>query len=139
MYVRAREPEMRELREKIYGDIVIDSVCDLPSSSAVSGDMKVVDGGKIHIRGHVGGDLIVDDGGRAHVLGHVGGSLTLFRGSKVIVSGTVVGNATNKDARLSILKNGRVLGRIKTVGKYAETQVEDDYGIKIERGAKGRK
>ena len=130
---------MRELREKIYGDVVIDYSCDLAGGCGVSGDMKVIDGGKVHIRGHVGGDLIVDDGGRAHVLGRVDGNVMMFRGSKVVISGVIGGNVTNKDARLYINKNGRVLGRRKTVGKYAETQIEDDFGIKIERGAKARK
>jgi cytoskeletal protein CcmA (bactofilin family) len=125
---------MRELRQTIHGDVVIDYECNL--WSAVNGDMRVVEGGKVHVRGNVGGDLIVDSGGRAHVLGTVGGNLMMFRASKVVVSGVVVGNATNKDGRLFIGKNARVLGRRKTMGKYAETRVEDDYGIRIERGLK---
>lgn len=126
--------EMREIRETVYGDIVIDYACNL--WSAVSGDMRVVEGGKVHIRGNIGGDLIVDSGGRAHILGHVGGNLLMFRGTKVIISGVVVGNVTNKDGRLFIGKNARILGRRKTTGRYAETQIEDAYGLQIERGVK---
>lgn len=126
---------MREERGRVYGDITIAEPYTL--WGAVSGDMRVNDGGKVWLRGHVGGDVIVDFGGRVHVFGHVAGSLIMFKGSKVIISGVIGGSATNKDSRLFIGRNGRVLGKLKTVGKYAETQIEDDYGVKIQRG--GRK
>lgn len=123
---------MREERGRIYGDATIDEPYTL--WGAISGDLRVVDGGKVYVRGHVGGDLIVDHGGRVHVFGHVGGNLIMFRGCKVILSGVIGGNATNTSSRLFIDRHGRVLGKTKTRGKQAETQIEDDYGIKIEHG-----
>ncbi len=123
---------MKEERGRVYGDIAIAERYTL--WGAVSGDMRVLEGGKVWIRGHVGGDLIVDYGGRVHVFGHIAGNLIMFRGSKVILSGVIGGNASNTNARLFIDRHGRVLGRTKTVGKHAETQIEDAYGVKIERG-----
>ena len=123
---------MKEERGRVYGDITVSEHYTL--WGAVSGDMRVVEGGKVWLRGHVGGDLIVDFGGRVHVFGHVAGNLMMFRGSKVILSGVIGGNAGNANARLFINRHGRVLGKTKTSGKHGETQIEDDYGIKIERG-----
>ena len=123
---------MREERGRIYGDAVIAEPFTLWGS--VTGDLKVLEGGKVYVRGNIGGDLIVDFGGRVHVFGHVAGNLMLFRGAKVILSGVVAENASNQNARLFIDKHGRVLGKIKTKGKHAETQIEDDYGIRVERG-----
>ncbi len=123
---------MKEERGRIYGDATIDEPYTL--WGAISGDLRVVEGGKVYVRGHIGGDLIVDFGGRVHVFGHIAGNLMMFRGSKVILSGVVGGNASNQNARLFIDRHGRVLGKVKTTGKHAETQIEDDYGVKIERG-----
>ena len=123
---------MREERGRVSGDAVIAEPYTLWGT--VMGDLKVLDGGKVYVRGNVGGDLIVDHGGRVHVYGHIAGNLMLFRGSKVILSGVVAGTASNDNGRLFVDKSGRVLGKTKTKGKYAETRVEDDYGIKIERG-----
>ena len=123
---------MREERGRVLGDAIIAEPYTLWGT--IQGDLKVLDGGKVYVRGNIGGDLIVDFGGRVHVFGHVAGNLTLFRGAKVILSGVVAGAASNDNARLFVDKHGRVLGRTKTKGRHAETQVEDDYGIKVERG-----
>ena len=50
------------------------------------------------------------------------------------LSGVVAGNATNDNARLYINKHGRVLGKTRTKGKHAETQTEESWGVKLERG-----
>ena len=123
---------MREERGRVYGDATIAEPYTL--WGVIMGDLRVLDGGKVYVRGNIGGDLIVDFGGRVHVFGHVAGNLLLFRGSKVILSGVVAGFASNDNGRLFLDKHGRVLGKIKTKGKHAETQIEDDYGIKVERG-----
>ena|SRR5688572_5548349 len=125
---------MKEERGRVYGDVIIDGPYTLHHNAAISGDVRVIEGGKAYLRGNVGGDLIVDYGGRVHVYGHIHGNLIMFRGCKVIISGAIAGNATNTNSRLFIDRHGRVLGRIKTVGKHAETQIEDAYGVKIERG-----
>lgn len=117
---------MREERGRHVGDMTVDDRFTL--WGGVTGDLRIVEGGKCYVRGTVGGDLIVDFKGRVHVYGHVAGNLQLFRGAKVILSGTVGGSAANQNARLFVDKHGRVLGRIKTTGKYAETSVEDAYG-----------
>lgn len=124
---------MREERARVVGDLTVDDKFTL--WGAVTGDLRVIEGGKVYVRGNVGGDLIVDFGGRVHVYGHIVGNLQLFRGAKVVLSGTVGGNAANQNARLFIDSHGRVLGRIKTEGKHAETHIEDQYGGKrIEYG-----
>ena len=123
---------MREERGRVVGDLTIDEPFTL--WGGVTGDLRIVEGGKVYVRGHVGGDLIVDFGGRVHTFGHIAGNLIMFRGSKVILSGVVGGNATNDNARLFIDKHGRVLVKIRTKGKHAETQIEDAYGIRVERG-----
>ncbi len=124
---------MREERGRVVGDMTVDDKFTL--WGGVTGDLRVVDGGKCYVRGNVGGDLIVDFGGRVHVYGHIAGNLQLFRGAKVILSGTVSQNANNKNARLFIDPHGRVLGKIKTQGRHAETHIEDAYGgVKIEYG-----
>ncbi|MEM1013471.1 MAG: hypothetical protein AAGI46_14775 [Planctomycetota bacterium] len=126
---------MREERGRHIGDMTVDDKFTLWGS--VSGDLRIVEGGKCYVRGNVGGDLLVDFGGRCHLYGHVAGNLQLFRGSKVIVSGTIGGVASNKNGRLYIDQHGRVLGRIKTEGKHAETTTEDAYGnTKVEYGEK---
>lgn len=124
---------MREERGRVIGDMTVDDKFTL--WGGVTGDLRVVEGGKCYVRGNVGGDLIVDFGGRVHVYGHIAGDMTLFRGSKVILSGTVGGGVSNKNARLFVDSNGRVLGKIKTMGKHAETTTEDGYGnTRVEYG-----
>lgn len=134
MSIAEHSTQMKEERGRVYGDVTIAEPYTLHRSGAISGDVRVVEKGKAWLRGNVGGDLIVDYGGRVHVYGHIHGDLIMFRGCKVVVSGAIAGNATNTNSRLFIDRHGRVLGRIKTVGKHAETQIEDEYGIKIERG-----
>ena len=124
---------MREERGRVVGDLTVNDKFTL--WGGVTGDLRVVEGGKVYVRGNVGGDLIVDFKGRVHVYGHIAGNLQLFRGAKVILSGVVGGNASNQNARLFIDQNGRVLGRVKTEGKHAETHRENKYGdTEIEYG-----
>ena len=119
---------MREERARVVGDLTVRDKVTI--WGGVTGDLRIVEGGKCYLRGPVGGDLIVDFKGRVHVYGHVGGNLQLFRGAKVVLSGTVAGVASNQNGRLYIDGNGRVLGKVKTEGKHAETHVEDRYGGK---------
>ena len=95
------------------------------------GDLKVVEGGKVYVRGNVIGDLIVEFKGRVHVFGHISGSIMLFRGAKLVLSGTCTGNATNTNARFYIDEHGKVLGKVKTVGKHAETHLNNGYETRI--------
>ena len=124
---------MREERGRVVGDLTVSEKFTL--WGGVTGDLRVVEGGKLYLRGNVGGDLYVDFGGRVHVYGHVAGNLQLFRGAKVVLSGTVGGSAANQNARLFVDRHGRVIGKIKTLGKHAETHVEDQYGgMRVEYG-----
>ena len=53
----------------------------------------------------------------------------------MILSGVVGGNAANQNARLYIDRHGRVLGKTKTIGRHAETHIEDRYGgMRVEYG-----
>jgi cytoskeletal protein CcmA (bactofilin family) len=111
---------MKEVRENLAGDQVIDQKYELWGK--ITGDVRVVEGGKFYMRGTIYGDLIVEYGGRVHIFGHVSGNLHIFRGTKVIHSGVISGNATNDGGRLYIDRDGQVLGRVKTL--KGETTVE---------------
>lgn len=129
---------MREERGRIIGDFTVKEKFTL--WGGVTGDLRIVEGGRCYVRGNVGGDLIVDFGGRAHVYGHIAGNLQLFRGAKVILSGAVSGNAANQNGRLYIDSHGRVLGKVKTTGRHAETHIEDRYGgMRVEYGKDQKK
>ena len=129
---------MREQRGQHVGDLTVDDKATIWGT--ITGDLRIVEGGKCYLRGNVGGDVIVDFGGRVHVYGHVAGNLQLFRGAKVVLSGTVSENAANDNGRLFVDRHGRVLGKVKTTGKHAETHLEDQYGgTRVEYGAGRRK
>ncbi|MFT3786046.1 MAG: hypothetical protein QM770_07760 [Tepidisphaeraceae bacterium] len=85
--------------------------------------MKVIDGGKMYIRGNVSGDLFVDFGGRVHIFGKVDGNLFMVRGTKVINSGLIAGAATNAGGRLYVDQHGSILGKVKTE-KGGDTVIE---------------
>jgi hypothetical protein len=111
---------MKEVRENLSGDQTIDQKYELWGK--ITGDVRVVEGGKFYMRGTIYGDLLVEFGGRVHIYGHLAGNLHIFRGSKVIHSGVISGNATNDGGRLYIDRLGQVLGRVKTL--KGETTVE---------------
>ena len=115
---------MREERGTVQGPIEVDEKYNLWGQ--VHGDVKVLDGGKMYVRGTIHGDLIVDFGGRVHIYGQVTGNLTMFEGTKVINSGTIMGSATNKGGRFYVDKDGEVLGKIKTED-HGKTVVEDKF------------
>jgi cytoskeletal protein CcmA (bactofilin family) len=116
-----RDQSMREERGQISGSITVAEPFTLWGS--VSGDVNVIDGGKVYIRGSVYGNLIVERGGRVHVFGTVAGSLLVQRKAKVIYSGTLLGDATNDGGRLYIDATATVHGRIRT--NDGETRVHN--------------
>ena len=120
---------MKEERGRIDGDITIDEPYTL--WGGVTGDLRIVEGGKVYVRGNVAGDIIMEFKGRAHIFGHIGGNLMLFRGAKVVLSGVCAGNASNNNARLFIDEHGQVLGKVKTIGKHAETHINNGYETRI--------
>jgi cytoskeletal protein CcmA (bactofilin family) len=103
---------MREERGHIPGNVIVSEAYELWGK--IGGDCRVVEGGKMYVRGTIYGDLIVEYGGRVHVLGTLMGNLTVFRGAKVVISGTVQGNAVNDGGRLFINATATVLGKVKT-------------------------
>ena len=122
---------MKQEREHLIGDQLISEGYELWGK--VTGDVRVVDGGKLYMRGAINGDLIVQDGGRVHVFGYVSGDMYVFPGTKVIHSGVIGGSAFNEGGRLYIDRDAIVTGRIKT--NSGDTQIEpkdvmpdeDDY------------
>jgi hypothetical protein len=115
---------MRELRDNIAGDQIITEKTELWGK--ITGDVRVIEGGKFYMRGTIYGDLLVEFGGRVHIYGHVSGNLHVFRGAKVINSGVVSGNATNDGGRLYIDRDGKILGKVKTLRGDTEYQPSDD-------------
>jgi len=111
---------MREERGRVNQNVTVDELYTL--WGAITGDVTVVEGGKMYVRGNIYGDLHVEFGGRVHIYGQVTGNLTIYKGSKVIHSGIIQGNATNEGGRLYIDRDGTVLGKVKT--NKGETTVE---------------
>jgi cytoskeletal protein CcmA (bactofilin family) len=111
---------MREERGILKGNQVFSEAIEFLGS--VSGDVHIVDGGKVYLRGNVYGNLTVTHGGRVHIFGQVTGDLTVKEGAKVIHSGIVGRDAINRGGRLYIEASAKVLGKVKT--KDGETQVD---------------
>lgn len=103
---------MREEHGRILGDAVVYEQFTL--WGAVTGSVKVIEGGKFYLRGTVWGDLRVEPGGRVHIFGSVAGKLIIEPTAKVILSGRVGGDAINQGGRLYINPGGEVFGDIKT-------------------------
>jgi cytoskeletal protein CcmA (bactofilin family) len=111
---------MREERGRIQGDIVVAEPFELWGS--ISGNVKVIDGGKFYMRGAIYGNLVVEFGGRVHIFGNVSGDLKIMRGSKVIVSGVIGGDAINDGGRMFVDNAAKVVGKVKT--RRGDTRIE---------------
>ena len=103
---------MREERGQIRGDVVVYEKFTLWGS--VTGNVKVIDGGKFYLRGAIYGNLEVEPGGRVHIFGNIAGELILQEKTKVIHSGVLGGDATNRGGRLFIDKTAQIHGKVKT-------------------------
>ena len=114
---------MREERGAISGNLTVEDPMELWGK--VTGDVRVVENGKMYMRGSIYGDLIVEYGGRVHIYGHVSGNLYVRRGAKVINSGSIAGDAINDGGRLYIERDSNVLGKVKT--NRGETTVEPKF------------
>jgi len=116
---------MREERGTLNGNQVISEALDLWGT--ISGNVTVVDGGKMYVRGAIYGHLRVAHGGRVHIYGNVSGNLTVLEGAKVIHSGVLGGDAINEGGRMFIDGSARVLGRVRT--DSGETKVDSKAQI----------
>jgi len=103
---------MREERGQIAGDVMIYEPWNLWGS--VGGNVTVIQGGKLYVRGAIYGNLVVEFGGRVHIFGNVSGNLIVNRGAKVIHSGVLGGDAINEGGRLFIDPPARIMGNVKT-------------------------
>lgn len=104
---------MREERGEIGGDVVVYETYTLWGT--VIGNVKVVDGGKLYLRGAIYGDMDVDTGGRVHIFGRISGSVKLARGTKVIHSGVIGGDVINNGGRFFTDAQAKILGKVKTL------------------------
>jgi len=116
---------MREERGTLNGNQIVSEPLDLWGT--ISGDLMVVDGGKVYIRGAVYGHLKVAHGGRVHIYGNVSGNLVVLEGAKVIHSGVLGGDAINEGGRMFIDGSARVRGRVRT--ESGETKVDSKAQI----------
>ncbi len=103
---------MHEERGHLQGDQIINIAIDLVGK--IVGNVTVVDGGKMYVRGSIIGNLTVEDGGRVHIFGHVTGELLVKKGAKVILDG-VVNTATNRGGRLFIESTGQVIRKLRAI------------------------
>jgi predicted acyltransferase (DUF342 family) len=111
---------MREERGQLAGDVVVYEKFTLWGS--VGGNVKVIQGGRMYVRGAIYGNLTVEYGGRVHVYGNISGDLVVHHGAKVIHSGILGGDAVNLGGRLYIDASAKVMGRVRT--KDGETKIE---------------
>ncbi|MFI5378865.1 MAG: hypothetical protein ACHRHE_06195 [Tepidisphaerales bacterium] len=111
---------MKEERGQIAGNQIISEPFTLWGS--IGGEVIVVDGGKMYVRGAIYGLLSVEKGGRVHILGNVSGDLRVARGAKVIVSGIIGGDCTNNGGRLYVDETARILGKVRT--RSGETKID---------------
>jgi cytoskeletal protein CcmA (bactofilin family) len=114
---------MREERGRLAGNQIVAESIELWGS--IAGNVTVVEGGKLYVRGAVYGDITVEDGGRVHVFGIVQGHLIVREGAKVIHSGTVGKDVINDGGRLVVDALAKVMGKIKT--KSGETKLEGKH------------
>jgi predicted acyltransferase (DUF342 family) len=111
---------MREERGKLNGDVVINELYTL--WGMIVGEVKVVAGGRLYLRGSIYGDLILEDGARAHIFGNVQGKVTVLEGAKIVHSGVVGGDIINRGGRVFIDQTAKVMGKVKT--KEGQTTFE---------------
>src|SRR5688500_267266 len=114
---------MREERGRLAGDQTVNESVELWGS--IAGNVTVVEGGKLYVRGAIYGDLTVDDGGRVHVFGNVQGTILVREGAKLILSGICGGNVINDGGRLAVDAIARIVGKIKT--KSGETKLQGKH------------
>jgi cytoskeletal protein CcmA (bactofilin family) len=115
---------MREERGQLSGDVVVYEPFTL--WGLIGGNVTVIQGGKLYLRGSVYGNLTVEYGGRVHIYGNVTGNLKITRGAKVIHSGVIGGDAINKGGRLFVDAGAKIVGKIKT-SSTGETQLDPKY------------
>ncbi|MGH7177224.1 MAG: hypothetical protein ACREJC_07585 [Tepidisphaeraceae bacterium] len=102
---------MREERGQLSGEVVVYEPFNLWGS--VGGDVRVIAGGKLYVRGAIYGNLIIEDGGRAHLYGNITGDLTVHDGAKAIHSGVIGGDAINEGGRLFIESTAKIMGKVR--------------------------
>jgi cytoskeletal protein CcmA (bactofilin family) len=112
---------MREERGQVSGDVVVYEPYTLWGS--VGGNVKVIEGGKLYVRGNIYGNLLVEAGGRVHIFGNVLGNVTVEKAAKVVHSGVIGGDAINNGGRLFIEAVAQVKGKVKN-RKGAETTIQ---------------
>jgi cytoskeletal protein CcmA (bactofilin family) len=113
---------MREERGQLTGDLVISEPYTLWGK--IAGNLTVINGGKLYVRGTVFGDLTVEAGGRVHALGNIKGSVTILPRAKVIIGGIIGGDVLNRGGRLYVEHSANVMGKVKT-REDGETKFED--------------
>lgn len=111
---------MREERGQISGEVVVYE--DFTLWGSVGGNVKVIKGGRLYVRGAIYGDLLVEPGGRVHIFGNVTGNLTVMRAAKVIHSGVLGGDAINLGGRIFVDATAKIMGKVKT--RKGETTFE---------------
>lgn len=111
---------MREERGQVAGDVLVYEPYTLWGS--IGGNVRVIERGKLYVRGTIYGNLTIEYGGRCHIFGRVTGILTVHHGAKIIHSGVLAGDCVNEGGRIFIDRTAQVLGKIKT--KKGETKVE---------------
>ena len=124
---------MREERGQLAGPLLVYE--DFTLWGSIVGDVKVVEGGRLWVRGAIYGDMEVQRGGRVHVYGNVTGTLVVAKRAKVIVSGVIGGDAINNGGRLFIDARAKVFGNIKT--RAGETTVDTPKTSQKERDMRG--
>lgn len=104
---------MREERGTIEGDVVVYEEFTLWGT--IVGNVQVINGGRLYVRGAVYGNLTVDRGGRCHILGRVSGQVRLMKYTKTINNGLIGGDLVNEGGRYFGEAESRIMGKVKTI------------------------
>ena len=116
---------MREERGKLSGDCEINELYTL--WGMIVGNVSVVEGGKLYLRGSIYGDLEVQYAGRVHIFGNLQGNLLVHRGAKVIHSGTIGGDIINQGGRIFIDLASKTMGKVKTKSGKTEFEQKEKF------------
>jgi hypothetical protein len=103
---------MREERNKIVGDQTINELYTL--WGMIVGNVTVVEGGKLYLRGSIFGSLTIAPGGRSHIFGTVRGDVTVDDKAKLVHSGTIGGDLINRGGRVHVDLVSKTEGKVKT-------------------------
>src|ERR1700733_8922198 len=103
---------MRKERNKIVGDQTINELYTL--WGMIVGNVTVVEGGKLYLRGSIFGSLSIAPGGRAYFFGWVRGAVAAEKKARLLDRGSVVGHLISRGGRIHFDLAPKTGGKVTT-------------------------